>query len=337
MSSERLRTHRLWYLALVALAALAALALAGCGSDDDETVSVRLALDWIPWSNHSGLYIAQEKGYFADEGIDITIYVPNDPATTLLVVAAGQDDFGLTYQSEVLLAAQQGVPITSVAAFVQHPLNSIMTLESSALRRPGDLAGKTIGAYGVPSDGPLLDTMLKSDGIGLDDVELVNVGFDLVPALISGQVDAIIGAYWVAESISAANQGFPVNVMRMEEWGVPDFYEIVLVTSQEKVAQDPELVQRFVRAVMRGYEDALSDPQAAITLLARSVPEIDESIERLGIDLLLPYWRDGDNAFGWQSAARWNSFATWMQEQGLLGDPGDMGLIFTNRFVEGAR
>jgi putative hydroxymethylpyrimidine transport system substrate-binding protein len=321
---------------MIATMIVAAMVAVGCGGDE-ETVSVQVALDWFPWSNHSGLFIAQEKGYFADENLDVTIYTPDDPATVLLTVGAGQDDFGLSYQTEVLLAMEQDVPVVSIAALVQHPLNSVMALESSGIETPGDLKGKTIGSPGIPTDMPLLGTMLNADGLTADDVETVNVGFDLVPALISEQVDAIVGAYWVHESISAENQGFPVNIMRMEEWGVPDFYEIVIVTSTDMVENQSDVVERFMRAAMRGYREAVADPQGAIDILAEAAPEIDEAIERPGVGLLSPLWIEGDLPFGWQTGDKWTEFAAWMSQQGLLSGDVDASEAFTNRFVEAAQ
>lgn len=324
----------------ILLVILVLLLFTSCSGSDEEKTKVRLALDWIPWSNHSGLYMAQDRGYFAEQGLDVEIYVPNDPATTLMSVGAGEDDFGLSYQSEVLIAGRAGVPITSIAALVQHPLNSIMSLQSSGITRPADLKGKTVGAYGVPSDAPLLETMLKADGLKLEEVELVNVGFDLVPALISKKVDAIIGAYWVAESISAENQGFSVNVLKMEDWGVPDFYEIVLVTSQKNASESKKLVQSFINALSKGYQDALEDPQEAINVLSRLVPETDEDTERQGINLLTPYWLDEKEIFGWQSDRKWEDFANWMISNDLLSgsDDGqsnwDFTKLYTNEFIE---
>jgi putative hydroxymethylpyrimidine transport system substrate-binding protein len=326
---------------LLALALLPV--LAACGGSTAPTPQIEtqvtsfppvsVVLDWFPWSNHAGLFIAQDRGYFAAEGLDVDIHPPADPATILQTVATGRDDFGINYQTGVLIARQEGVPVVSIAAIVQHPLNSVMTLKGSGITEPKDLAGKTVGWPGIPDNEPLLDTMLKSQGKSLEDVELVNVGFDLVHALIGKKVDAIVGAYWVHESISAINQGFPVNIMRMEQHGVPDFYELVLVTNEENIKENPELVRRFVRAVTRGYQDAIADPQGAVELLKRVRPEVDLAIESPGVDMLAPLWNSDQGVFGWQDEARWVEFAAWMEETGLLKPGSDVSAAFDNSFV----
>ncbi len=129
----------------------------------------------------------------------MSIYVPGDPSTVLQTVGAGRDDFGISYQPELLLAREQGIEVVSIMAMVQHPLNSVMALKESGITEPKDLKGKMVGASGLPSDEALIDTMLRSQGLTIDDVEMINVGFDLIPALISKNVDAIVGAYWVHE------------------------------------------------------------------------------------------------------------------------------------------
>ncbi len=319
-------------LLLLFVASVALLALACSGGD--ETVAVKLALDWFPNSNHTGLYIAQEKGYFADEGLEVTLYTPADPSTVLQTVGSGEDDFGISYQPDVLLARGQGVPVVSVAGIVQHPLNSVMTLRSSDITRPGQLVGKKVGYPGIPTNEPLLDTMLKQDGArGLQDVELVNVGFDLVPALIGGRVDAIVGAYWTHESIVMENQGYPVNIMRAEEWGVPDYYELVLVTSERMLNERGDVVERFVRAVRKGFEEAAANPQAGVDILLDAAEgEVDEAIERPGADLLAPLWRTSAISFGDQASEKWESFAKWMQDNGLLSQNVNASDAFTDRF-----
>ena len=333
---------------LPGLLSLLLIASVACGSEATpapvsspalETVKVKLALDWYPNANHAGLFVAQEKGYFAEEGLEVEMYTPVDPSTVNQTVAAGADDFGINYQPDLLLARSQGVPVVSIAALVQHPLNSVQALKSSGISRPRHLAGKKIGYPGIPLNEPLLDTMLKSDGLagGLDDVELVNVGFNLAEVLINGSVDACVGCYFSHESFLMENQGYPVNIMRMEEWGVPDFYELVMVTSEKMLAEKPDLVQRFVRALVRGYEDAAADPDAAVDILLRGTDEeVDEAIERPGVLVLAPLWKDGVSV-GWQTQERWTDFADWLYTNGQVDEPIDGNAAFTNQFVEAAK
>jgi putative hydroxymethylpyrimidine transport system substrate-binding protein len=299
-------------------------------------VKVSLALDWYPNANHAGLYLAQERGYFEDEGLEVDIFTPGDPATVLQTVASGRDDFGISYQVEVLLARQEEVPVVSVMGLVQHPLNSVMALKSSGIDRPGKLRGKTVGYPGIAYNVPMLETMLEHDGASIEEVEMVNVGFNLVPALIGGKVDAVVGAYFTHESIVAENQGHPVNVMRMEEWGVPDFYELVLVTSEKNLEERPDVVRKFIWAVTRGYQDAMEDPQAAIDILVDAYPEADEAVERPGVDILAPLWTGEVPGAGWQEEERWVEFADWMKENDLLQAGVDPHQAFTNGFVEEA-
>jgi putative hydroxymethylpyrimidine transport system substrate-binding protein len=320
----------------MAMAVILMLALA-CSSDSEpETVSVKLALDWYPNSNHLGLYIAQEKGYFADENLEVEIYTPVDPSTVLQTVGAGADDFGISYQPDVLMARAQGVPVVSVAGMVQHPLNSVMALKSSGIERPSDLVGKKVGYPGLPTDEPLLETMLKFDGAnGLGDVELVRVGFNLTESLISGTVDAVVGAYWTHESILLENLGQPVNILKVQDWGVPDYYELVLVVSEKYIEEHSDVIERFTRALSKGFADAIADPQAGVnTLIAASNEEVDRAIEGPGADLLVPLWKTSESNFGGQTTARWVDFAAWMQETGLLSEEVDASKAFTDKFIK---
>lgn len=327
--------------ALAALAFLLAMTwIAACGDEDegdDGPTEVSIALDWYPWSNHAGIYLAQERGFFEDEGLSVTIHVPADPATGLQLVATGEDEFTISYQADVLIARGEGLEVRSVAALVQHPLNSIMTLQSSGLERPSQLKGKKVGIAGVASDEPLLATMLAADGLQLSDVEVVTVGFDLMPALLGGRVDAILGAYWVHESILAEKQGQPVNVMRIEEWGVPDYYELLLVTGDALADEHPETVEKVIRALARGYAAAQAEPVAAIDAIVAANPETDREVEIEGIARLAPLWTDnGTVPWGTQTTERWRSYADWLRREGILTADVDIVDAFTNAFVERA-
>ncbi|MEI2617727.1 MAG: ABC transporter substrate-binding protein [Thermomicrobiales bacterium] len=302
-----------------------------------EATKVSIALDWYPWSNHTGLYMAQSTGAFADQGIEPNIYVPSDPTTALQLVAAGQDDFTISYQADVLIARQQGLDVVSIAALVQHPLNTIMTLQSSGITEPAQLKGKTIGMAGVPSDDALLKTVLQSAGLTLDDVKTVNVGFDLMPALLGKRVDAIIGAYYVHEAILAQQQGQPVNAINVADFGVPDYYELLLVTSGEMIRDHADVVQRVVNAVVAGYAAAAANPDEAIDQLVKAYPETDAAVEREGIKLIIPMWTDGGKVpFGSQTEERWTSYADWLRQHDILAGDVDVTKAFTNTFIEHA-
>ncbi len=331
MSTARMQSHRpgLTRRAVVqaSAAALAGLSISRSGpiaAQDRTTVS--LALDWYPNANHAGIYMAQDRGHFEAAGLDVEIVVPSDPTTVLQTVGAGRDTFGISYHSEVLFARGQDVPVVSVAALVQHPLNCLMVLADSGIETPADLAGKSIAISGLPADEAFVQTILEDSGLSLADVELINVGYDLLPAVLSGQADATIGVYWTHETILAESQGFAVRYFRIEDWGVPDYYELVVVAGESTVADQEDVVRAMLGALQLGYTDALADPDAALDLLIAESPELVREVEREGLDLLMPIWTDdGAVAFGTQTDERWTAFGEWLKERGLLDEGVEIG------------
>lgn len=313
-------------------------ALVACGSSPGSGSSgdVSVALDWYPNSDHAGLYLAQSRGYFKDQGLSVKLQVPSNPDDVLKLVGTGKDTFGVSYEPDVLLARAQGVPVVSIAAIVQQPLDTIMTLKSSGITHPSQLAGKTVGSSGLPGDQAILSTMMAADGSNVSKIkQQVNVGYDLVQALISKRVDAIIGGYFTHEAILAEQQGYPVNVMHVQDWGVPSYYELVVVTSEDMVKNHPETVQHFVNAVVQGYNAAEQDPSGALDAIAKSYKEMDRKVENVGIQRLLPLFTAGAPSFGWQTSERWVGYANWMTQHKLLKG-GNAVDAFTNKFVEAA-
>ena len=319
---------------LLLIAVLTSLVVAACNSEGDSEEIV-ITLDWFQNANHAGIYEAVDKGYFEDEGLSVSVEPPADPSAILSLVASGNSDFGMFYQPDLLQARSQGVPVVAVAGVVQKPLNSMMALKSSGIDRPGKLAGKKVGYPGIPWNEAMLTTMLEADGLKRADVELVDVGFALSQALMAGTVDAVIGAYWTHELIVMQNEGFESNVILPDDWGVPTYYELILVASEETVRERPEMVRKFVRAFIRGYEQALSDPQGSIDTLLKMNPdaEIDEAVDRAGVDLLVPLWESAGQPFGSLSAERWTSFADWMKAQSLIDASLDPNAAFDASFA----
>lgn len=296
---------------------------------------VVITLDWFQNANHAGIYEAVDKGYFEENGLNVTVEPPADPTAILGLVASGKSDFGIFYQPDLLQARDAGVPVVAVAGIVQRPLNSMMALESSGIDWPGKLAGKKVGYPGIPWNEAMLSTMLKASNLSRDDVELVDVGFALSQALLAGTVDAVVGAYWTHELIVMQNEGHIANVMLPDDWGVPTYYELILVASEDTVRDRPELVQKFVSAFIKGYEQALADPQGSIDTLLRMNPdaEIDEAVDRAGVDLLVPLWQSEGQPFGSIAPERWLAFADWMKSQSLIAQSFDATSAFDVTFV----
>ena len=291
-----------------------ALTAISCESSQ-ENIDISLALDWYPNSNHAGIYYGIDEGFFEDKNINIDVYTPSDPASILQTVASGRDEFGISYQPDLLLARSEGIPVVAVHSIVKTPLNSIMSLGSSGIDSPSKLKDKTIGYPGIPLNIGLLSSILEVQGLAIEDVNLVDVGFDLVPALLSERVDAIIGAFWSHESILIELEGRDVNILKFEEWGIPKYHELVLVTSEEYLENNKGTVEDFVNAFSKGYELSIENNDASMESLISAFPEVNVELETKGIKLLSPLWQESFDSDGMGS---WIKFGDWMKDKDLI-------------------
>lgn len=294
--------------------------LISCGNEQ-ELIDISLALDWYPNSNHAGIYYGIDNGYFEENNINVDVYTPSDPASILQTVASGRDEFGISYQPDLLLARSEGIPVVAVHSIVKTPLNSIMTLGDSGIDNPSKLKNKTIGYPGIPLNIGILSSILEEQSLTIDDVELVDVGFDLVPALLSERVDAVIGAFWSHESILIELEGREVNILKFEEWGIPKYHELVLVTSEEYLKNNEEIVEKFVDAFSRGYEKSIENNDESMEALIAAFPEVNVELETQGIKLLSPLWQESFDSDGMDN---WNKFGDWMKDKGLISESLDV-------------
>jgi putative hydroxymethylpyrimidine transport system substrate-binding protein len=324
-------------VAVLAALALVAGLVAGCGDDEPAsagaTEDVELILDWFPNADHAGVYGAIEEGYFAEEGLDVNAVVPSDPTAALKEVGAGKAPFAISYEPEVLIARSQDVPIVAVGAVVTHPLNSVIARTDRGVVRPDDLEGKTVGVAGAPSDRPLLDAVVRDGGGDPARVETANVGFSLGPALAAGKVDAVIGAYWNIELVELERQQVPVTAFRLEQNGVPDYDELVVVTSDEVAQEQPELVERFLRGLRRGQDWAATDQTGAVEHLVAANPDLDPEVVREQVELTDDLLSPADEPTLNVSPSEWSEFAEWMLDNGLLARPVDVDDAVTDRFL----
>jgi len=295
---------------------------------------VRILLDWTPNTDHTGLYAAVSRGLFAAQGVDPSIVVPSNPAAALEEVAAGKADFAVSYEPDVLLARAQGVPVVSVMALVDRPLNTILSLASTGIDRAANLRGKRIGITGVPSDYAVVDAVLSYAHVPTSQVRLVRVGYNLLPALLHHQVDAVEGVYWTWEAIQLQQMGYKTHVLHLEQVGVPTYDELVLVTSDHLAHADPALVRRVLAAVQGGYAYAAAHPQAAGADLLRETHGLSPGLVRASLRVLAPAFDSGVPTVGYESATAWTAYMRWMVRNHLLSRPVALGQAMTDRFLQ---
>ncbi len=329
---------------LLPLIVLAALGLAACG-EKNETITptskttqhLTLLLDWFPNADHVGIYEAQAKGYFAQAGLDVHIQVPANVADPLELVAAGKADVAVSYEPELLLARNKNLPLVSIAAIVQQPLTSIISIGKHAVHRAAELGGKTVGDAGISYQHAYLQTIEKFGHVSPGRVKEINVGANLVPALVSGRVGAILGGYWNYEAVQLAQLGKHPSVIRMNQVGVPSYDELVLVTRTSLLEQRPQIMRRFVQAVARGYQAARSNPAGAVADLDRINPGLNQKLQLASVKATLPAFfpTKAGEPWGWQDPKQWNAYGQWMLSHHLISNPNAVIDASTNELLAG--
>lgn len=331
-------------LAIVAALAALLLVLAGCGEKKDTLTSsgaparsLTLMLDYLPNPDHVGLYDALATGEFRKAGLDVKVQTPSDPAAPLKLLAAGKVDLAISYEPELLIARDKGEQLVSVGAIAQVPLTTLMSLKRG-VTSPQALRGGTVGTAGIPYQSAYLTTILQHAGVPRSSVKEVNVGFDLVPAMLSKRVTATLGAYWNVEAVQLRLAGKHPHVIRMEQVGLPTYDELILVARKDTLARRGDDVRAFVQALARGYAAARADPQAATDALVRAAPDLNRRFALASVKTSLPAFfpSDASKPFGWQSPAAWDAYGRWMFENNLLGvDPHAGSVALTNEFLAG--
>lgn len=324
---------------ILALLAAAALMLSGCsvgiiGGEDGPTQvytgggeplrDLDVVLDWYPNALHAFMYVAIEKGYYAEEGLRVNIRFPSNANDAISLVAAGKADVGLYYQQDVIQArANQAVPVKSIGAVVQGPLNIVLSLEEKNITSPADLVGKTVGYAGTELSEAIVRSIMADAGADYSDVELVDVGFDLMSSMTTGSVDATIGCLVNHEVPQMIEEGFAVNWFDLDDYGVPTYYEGVFLANDETVERDSGTLAAFLRASARGFADMKDDPEEALRILLANQNEenfpLSETVERASMETLLPMMETAEAPFLSQSDACWQENIDWMLAQGLIG------------------
>jgi len=293
-------------------ACLFALALAAAPAKAAEKLT--LLLDWFINPDHAPLFVALEKGYFAEAGLEVEMIAPADPNDPPKLVAAGKADIAVSYQPQLQMQVAQGLPLTRIGTLVATPLNALVVLADGPIASIADLKDAKIGYSVGGFEEALLGAMLETSGLGMDDVELINVNFSLSPSLISGQVDAVIGAFRNFELNQMDIVGRPGRAFFVEEHGVPAYDELILVSRSDRI-RDPALA-RFLSALERGVQFLVNHPDESWELFIRG------DRRELNDDLNRRAWRDTLARFALRPAAidatRYITFGQFLQARGLI-------------------
>jgi putative hydroxymethylpyrimidine transport system substrate-binding protein len=316
--------------------------LAGCGEKEDVlepsgSKRVELMLDYFPNADHAGIYAAQAAGHFEQAGLDVEIRTPPDPSAPIKQVAAGNVDLAISYEPEVFRARDIGLNVVSIAAIVQEPLTSIISLPKAKIRTPRDLKGKTVGTAGIDYQTAYLETILAEAGLNTDSVKERNVGFNLTPALLTGKVDATLGAFWNYEGTDLRLRGKRPQIIRMEDAGVPTYNELVLVANGDALERDNGKLRAFIGALSRGTRDLRENPDEAIEGLLEANPDLDPELQRAVVRVTLPlFFPPEGRPYGWQDPEQWDAFSAWMTDGDLLQQPPDPAAAHDNKLLPGA-
>ncbi|MGH2938541.1 MAG: ABC transporter substrate-binding protein [Solirubrobacterales bacterium] len=322
-------------LALLILAA----GLAACGSKSSDTKGeaekLTLDLDFYPNPDHAGIYMAEKEGFFEEAGLEVAINSPSDPAAPLKEVAAGRADLAITYEPEVMLAHEKGLDVVAVAALVNRPLTSLMWLKSSGIKSVAGLKGKTVSFAGIPYQEAFLKTILARAKVPASSVKAVNVGFGLLPSLISGSAQAMLGGYSNVEGVDLQQRGKDPVITPVDQLGVPTYDELVIVARRSTLEEEGERIRLFLSSVRRGTEAAVADPKAASEAILAANTDLEPKLAEGQVKATLPLLsaRTAGKPYGWMNPEEWEAFAGWMRDEELIGEQPKASELLSNAYL----
>jgi NitT/TauT family transport system substrate-binding protein/putative hydroxymethylpyrimidine transport system substrate-binding protein len=312
-------------VAALLAAALLLGGIAGCGGDGAEPGApsgATLVLDFTPNAVHSGIYAAQRRGFYRDEGVDLTVRQPGGSTDAPKLLEAGRAEFAILDIHDLGIAAERGLDLVGAMALVQRPLASVIARGDGPVRRPRDLEGRTVGVTGLPSDDAVVDSEVRADGGDPAQARRVTIGFNAVSSLAAGKIDAAT-AFWNAEGVALRRRGIPIRIFKVDRYGAPPYPELVLAASRQTIEREPELVDSMVAATARGYELAFEHPARALDDLLAAVPSLDRGDQAAQLRALRP---DLHPARFERAVLR--EWAAWDLEHGLLERPLDVDEAF---------
>ncbi|MEF2290448.1 ABC transporter substrate-binding protein [Virgibacillus dokdonensis] len=301
-------------------------------SADKALKEVSVVLDWTPNTNHTGLYVAKEKGYFEEQGLDVDIKMPGEAGADQLV-ASGKADFGVSYQEGITEARVQDIPIVSIAAVIQHNTSGFASPKEKDITEPKDFEGKTYGGWGAPLEKAVISSLMKQDDANVEKVDIVNMGDTDFFTAVERDIDfAWIFYGWTGVEAELRNE--EINMVYLTDYTEKlDYYTPVLATNETMIEEDPDTIKQFLAAVTKGYELAIENPDEAAEILIQAEPDLDADLVKASQKWLADKYQDDAARWGEQKLEVWKNYSTWMYDNDLLDKPLDSEKAFTNEFL----
>lgn len=327
------------------IALLASFVIAGCSNDqssdqtketktNEETAlkKVTVVLDWTPNTNHTGLYVAEDQGYFEEEGLDVEIIMPGETGADQLI-ASGKADFGVSYQESITQARIQEVPIVSIAAVIQHNTSGFASPAEKNIVSPKDFAGKSYGGWGSPVEESVIASLMKQENANPDDVSIINIGDTDFFTAVKRDVD-FAWIYYGWTGVEAELRGEKINMIYLTDYSKNlDYYTPVLATNEDMIENNPETVKAFLKATSKGYQYSIDEPTKAADILIAAAPDLDADLVKKSQEWLASKYQDDAPRWGEQKLEVWENYATWMHENKLLEKQLNAKEAFTNEFL----
>lgn len=317
-------------LALV-MSCLTAFTIVGCNKAENKQEAaknkpleeVSVVLDWYPNAVHGFIYDAIEKGYYEQEGLKVNIQFPSNTNDAIALTAAGKADLGIYYLQDVVMArGNEGIPVKAVGTIVQSPLNIVLSLKDKNIKSPKDLVGKKIGYAGTELSEAIIGTMLENVGAKKDSATTVDVGFDIMNSMTTGNVDATIGGFINHELPALEEQGFQMNYFSPADYGVPNYYELVFVAGENNLDKNSDKIKRFLKASRKGFEDMKANPDEVLKILMKNQNvenfPLNENVEKKSFKTLIPVMETKEAKFLSQDTKVWQDNIDWLAKKGLL-------------------
>jgi ABC-type nitrate/sulfonate/bicarbonate transport system substrate-binding protein len=297
---------------------------------------VKVVLDWTPNTNHTGLYVAKDQGYFEQEGLNVEIIQPGEGGADA-VIASGSAEFGVSVQESITQARIQGVPIVSIAAIIQHNTSGFASPVAKNIKSPKDFEGKTYGGYGAPVEMAVIESLMQQEKADVSKVKVVNIGAADYFTAVKRDID-FAWIYYAWTGVDAELRGEPLNMIYLTKYTDKlDYYTPVLATSEKMIKEKPELVKAFTAAAAKGYQFAIDKPEEAANMLLKAVPDLDKNLVMASQKWLSPKYKDEGPRWGEQKRAVWDNYSTWMFDHKLLEKKLDVDAAFTNDFLPGTK